>query len=68
MIGIVLGEKDGLEWAIKAFRRKVQRSGVLKELRRKRFYLKPSAARRLKAAAGKRRRQQDARKAARNRE
>jgi small subunit ribosomal protein S21 len=65
MSEIVLGENDRVDWALKAFRRKVQRSGVLKELRRRRYYLKPSAAKRLKAAAGRRRRLADERRAAR---
>lgn len=56
MTEIILGENDRVEWAIKSFRRKVQRSGVLKDLRKKRFYLKPSAARRKKAQAAARRR------------
>jgi small subunit ribosomal protein S21 len=53
---IILGEDDRIDWAIKAFRRKVQRSGVLKDLRKKRHYMKPSLARRLKEASAKRRR------------
>jgi small subunit ribosomal protein S21 len=53
---IVLKEDDRVEWALKAFRRKVQRSGVLKDLRQKRYYVKASLARRLKADAAKRRR------------
>ncbi len=65
MSEIVLGENDRVDWALKAFRRKVQRSGVLKELRRRRYYLKPSAAKRLKAQAGRRRRLADERRAAR---
>ena len=56
MTEIILGENDGVEWAIKVFRRKVQRSGILKDLRQKRFYVKPSEAKRKKAAAAKRRR------------
>jgi small subunit ribosomal protein S21 len=44
MSEIVIGDNDRLEWALKAFRRKVQKSGVLKELRQKRFYVKPSTA------------------------
>jgi small subunit ribosomal protein S21 len=56
MSEIVIGDNDRLEWALKAFRRKVQKSGVLKELRQKRFYVKPSTAKRLKAAARRRRR------------
>lgn len=56
MTEIILDENDRVEWAIKSFRRKVQRSGVLKELRRKRFYMKPSEAKRKKAKAAERRR------------
>jgi small subunit ribosomal protein S21 len=61
MIEVILGEGDRVDWAIKSFRRKVQRSGILKELRRKRFYLKPSAAKRKKALAAARRRSADRR-------
>jgi small subunit ribosomal protein S21 len=56
MTEVILSENDRVEWAIKNFRRKVQRSGILKELRKKRFYLKPSAAKRKKAEAAARRR------------
>jgi len=52
---IILREGDRVEWAIKAFRRKVQRSGILKDVRRNRYYVKPSTARRLKAEAAQRR-------------
>lgn len=62
MTEITLNDGDGLQWAIKAFRRKVQRAGILKDLRRKRFYLKPSAARRKKAEAAQRRRRRANRK------
>lgn len=55
MTEIILKDGDRVEWAVKAFRRKVQRSGILKDLRKKRFYLKPSAARRKKAEAAARR-------------
>ena len=61
MSEIILGEDDRIEWAIKAFRRKVQRSGVLKDLRKKRYFIKPSLARRLKEASAKRRRRTAAR-------
>ncbi len=56
MTEIILGEADRLDWAIKHFRRKVQRSGVLRELKKKRFYVKPSTAKRLKAETAARRR------------
>ena len=59
---VIIGENDRVEWAIKDFRRKVQRSGVLKELRKKRFYVKPSAAKRKKAEAAARRRRSSGRR------
>jgi small subunit ribosomal protein S21 len=55
MAEIVLGDTDRLDWAIKAFRRKVQKAGILKDLRDKRFYVKPSMARRRKAEKAVRR-------------
>ncbi len=61
MSEIILGDDDRVDWAIKAFRRKVQRSGVLKDLRKKRYFVKPSLARRLKEASAKRRRRSVAR-------
>jgi small subunit ribosomal protein S21 len=55
MTEIILSESDSVEWAIKTFRRKVQRAGILQDLRKKRHYVKPSLARRKKAAAARRR-------------
>ncbi len=59
MTEIVLGEGDSVDWALKAFRRKMQRSGILRDLSKGRFYTKPSLARRLKLAAAKRRRRRN---------
>jgi len=56
MTEIILGENDRVEWALKSFRKKVQRSGVLKDLRQKRYYVKPSEAKRKKSEAAERRR------------
>ena len=67
MTQINLAENDSVQWALKTFRRKVQRSGILRELRKKRYYTKPSIAKRLKIAAARRRRRADARRAARSR-
>ena len=61
---IILGEDDRLEWALKAFRRKMAKAGILREVRRRRYYLKPSVAKAVKAAEAKRRRR---RKASRDR-
>jgi small subunit ribosomal protein S21 len=54
MIEVRLEETDRIDWALKAFKRKVQKSGILQDLRRKRHYVKPSEARQLKAAAARR--------------
>jgi len=52
---IKLDEGDSVERALKQFRRKLQREGLFAELRRRRHYLKPSAARVVKAALARRR-------------
>jgi small subunit ribosomal protein S21 len=51
---IILAETDRLDWALTAFKRLMQRAGVLREIRRRRFYVKPSAARQLKSKAAQR--------------
>lgn len=66
MIEVTLNDEDRIEWALKAFKRKMQRSGILQDLRQKRFYTKPSEARKLKAAAARRRRATSARRRARS--
>jgi small subunit ribosomal protein S21 len=55
MIEVILEDSDRLDWALKAFKKKMLRSGILKDLRRKRHYVKPSEARQLKAAEARRR-------------
>jgi small subunit ribosomal protein S21 len=55
MVEVKLGENDRLDWALKQFRRKVIRSGLFKDMKKRRFYEKPSEARKRKAAAARRR-------------
>lgn len=55
MIEVTLSDGDRIDGALKAFRRKVQKSGILKELRQRRHYVKPSMARKLKLVAALRR-------------
>ena len=52
---IHLTETDRLDWALKTFKRQVQKSGILRELRRRRHHVKPSEARQLKSEAAQRR-------------
>jgi small subunit ribosomal protein S21 len=55
VIEVELAEGDRLDWALKTFKKKVLRSGILKDLRKKRHYVKPSEARALKSEAAQRR-------------
>ena len=47
---------DNLEVVLKRFRRKVIRSGLFKDMKKRRYYEKPSQVRKRKAAAAARRR------------
>ena len=67
VVEIELAETDRLDWALKQFRRKMIRSGLFKDMRRKRFYEKPSEARKAKAKAAERRKHKDRKRAARAR-
>jgi len=59
MIEVQLSEDDRLDWALKQFKRRVQRAGILADLRRRRHYTKPSEARQIKSAAARRRNRKD---------
>ena len=58
---IHLDETDRIDWALKTFKRQVQKSGILRELRRRRHHVKPSEARQLKSKAAERARHRAAR-------
>lgn len=51
MIKVVINEKDPVEKALKKFKRKVEQSIILKELRKREFFVKPSIKRKLKERA-----------------
>ena len=55
MAEIQVYDGDSVERALKLFRRKLQKEGLFKELRRRRHYVKPSAARVAKASIAARR-------------
>jgi len=59
---IRIEDGEDLEKAIRKFRRKVQRAGILADMRRKRHYEKPSEAKRRKAKAAQRRLARSARR------
>lgn len=51
-----VNENEDLDRALKRFRRKVQRAGIFRDIKKNRFYEKPSEAKRRKAKAAERRR------------
>jgi len=55
MVEVTLGDGDSVDRALKLFKRKLQKSGLFGELRRRRHYVKPSEARAIKTAAAQRR-------------
>jgi len=60
---IKVRKNEDINRAIKRFKRKVEASGVMRDLKRKRFYRKPSEAKRIKhAEALKRKRKSEKRK------
>lgn len=55
---VIVGETEPVERAIQRFRRKVIRSGLFRELRKRRYYEKPSERRRRKRSEAIRRSRQ----------
>ena len=61
----VIVEGDNVERAIKALKRKVAHEGIYKELKRRRFYEKPSVKCKRKQREAERRRRKERRRAVR---
>ncbi len=55
MVGIIIGENEPIDRAIRRFKKKYERSGVLKEFKKRTFYTKPSVKKRMKRAKAIRR-------------
>ncbi len=55
MVGIIIGENENLDKALKRFKKKYERAGILKEYKKRTFYLKPSVRRKMKTAKAIRR-------------
>ncbi|MDA0712373.1 MAG: 30S ribosomal protein S21 [bacterium] len=51
MTKVSVREGESIERALKRFKRKVEQAGVLKEVRKREHYLKPSVKKKLKARA-----------------
>ncbi|MBI3564352.1 MAG: 30S ribosomal protein S21 [Elusimicrobia bacterium] len=54
MVFVKLREGEGLEEALRRFKRECERNGVLKEVKRREHYASPAVKRKLKAAEARR--------------
>ena len=52
---VIVKEGENINQALRRFKRKVEESGVLDDLRKKEFYEKPTTERKRKASAAKQR-------------
>ena len=55
MSEIRVGENESLESALKRFKRKCQKAGIMSEIRKREHYEKPSVKRKKKAEAARKR-------------
>lgn len=55
MPGIVLGDNDNFDIALRKFKKQVEKSGILSELKKRQHYEKPSVQRKKKEAAARKR-------------
>ena len=55
MIGITVQENENIDKALKRFKKKYERSGILKEYKKRTFFVKPSIEKRMDEIKAKRR-------------
>lgn len=53
-----VGENEGLETALKRFKREIQREGILKEIKKREYYEKPSEKKKKKLQAARKKESQ----------
>ena len=57
MIGVTVQESESIDRALRRFKKKYERSGILKEFKRRTFYTKPSIQNRMARIKAARRQQ-----------
>jgi small subunit ribosomal protein S21 len=57
LVGIVIQENENIDRAIRRFKKKYERSGILKEVKKRAYFTKPSVKRRMKKIKAVRRSQ-----------
>ena len=55
MVGITLHENENIDKALKRFKKKYERSGILKEFKKRAYFVKPSIEKRMERIKAKRR-------------
>jgi small subunit ribosomal protein S21 len=55
LVGITVGENESIDKALRRFKKKYERSGVLKEYKKRTFFVKPSIKRRMERLKAERR-------------
>ncbi|NNG28126.1 MAG: 30S ribosomal protein S21 [Ignavibacteriaceae bacterium] len=55
MVGITLGDNEPIDKALRRFKKKYERSGVLKEFKKRTFFVKPSIKKRMEKIKATRR-------------
>ncbi|MFA6596955.1 MAG: 30S ribosomal protein S21 [Ignavibacteriaceae bacterium] len=59
MVGITISENESIDKALKRFKKKYERSGILKEFKKRTFFVKPSVKKRLERIKATRRAQRN---------
>lgn len=59
MVGITVQENENIDKALKRFKKKYERSGILKEFKKRTAYTKPSIEKRMDSIKAKRRASRD---------
>jgi len=59
LVGINIGENENIDRALKRFKKKYERSGVLKEFKKRTYFTKPSIEKRMERIKAKRRAYKD---------
>jgi small subunit ribosomal protein S21 len=57
MVGIVIQENENIDRAIRRFKKKYERSGILKEVKKRSYFTKPSVKKRMEKIKAVRRAQ-----------
>ena len=55
MVGITVGDNESIDKALRRFKKKYERSGILKEFKKRTFFVKPSIKKRMEMIKAARR-------------